>query len=633
MMNHARITLPLFTVFLTLFLGLRTAAAENIVFPDDAGMVDVVKEYGATGDGKTDDTAAILKAVEVGLTNGKKLLYFRNGTYLVSAPMGLFNAKPHTNTRFLTIQGQSEAGTVFKLKDNSPDFQDAAKPGIVWSFYDGQSTGDAMHSYARNFTVDVGKGNPGAIGVRYMTNNVGTMERVTIRSSDPQGAGKIGLDLRQSQNGPGLIKHVTVTGFDEGVTTGNSFSLVLEHINLRGQRVVGFNNVTARVTLRDLQSVNSVPALINGKNAELTLVEANLTGGDARQTAIIAKGKKIFLRDIKQRGYGAILEDASGKKHPGANIEEWYDLKGYALFDAPLKTLRLPIEETPEIPWEEDLSKWIKVDNSGGKDVTKSLQEAIDQGVKEGKTTLYFPQKKKVVISGPIRIHGSINRIIGMGEVVDVVDPDGVFNGENAPAVFTFENLKADTIIVERFFLLGGWNCPRYAYMFENKSGKTVVLKSIGVGGMTKKANPGGKWFIDDVSPSRGSTLEVGKGEKVFARQFNPETPKADMIHVNGGQLWLLGLKTEGRTSHLVAENGSKVEVLGGVSYQSWDKQELDPPMFKITDSDVSITIGLYHSRFPFSVIVEETRGGQTKKVERSEVTGYHLPLYRATAR
>jgi non-canonical (house-cleaning) NTP pyrophosphatase len=54
---------------------------------------------------------------------------------------------------------------VIRLKDNSPGFDDPNKPKIVLSVYQGQGTGDVMHSYVRNLTVDVGRGNPGAVGL------------------------------------------------------------------------------------------------------------------------------------------------------------------------------------------------------------------------------------------------------------------------------------------------------------------------------------------------------------------------------------------------------------------------------------------------------------------------------------
>jgi hypothetical protein len=613
------------------------AWAENIVFPKDAGIVNVKETYGAKGDGVTDDTAAIQKAVDE-QRGRNQTLYFPNGTYLVSDSVGIFQGTAHSRDRFLTYQGQSERGTVIRLRDKAPGFGDRDKPKIVLSMYDGKSTGDTMHGYARNFTVDVGSGNPGAVGFRFMSNNTGGMERVTIRSSDPGGAGAIGLDMRQSQNGPALIKHVTVEGFDTGVQTGNTFAMVYEHITLRNQRVLGFDNFNARTTIRDLRSDNRVPALRNLRHGKLFLIEAELTGGADDAAAIILETERprTYLRDIRVRGYGTSVR--KDDRQVSGDIEEWHDGKGYSLFGAEPRSLRLPIRETPEVPWEEDLSKWVKVDNSAGKDVTEVLQQTIDQAAAQGKTTLYFPLSEggkgaKYGISGPIRVHGSINRIIGLSRIVDVSDPSGKF--KEGAAVFTFEDLKSDAIIVERFFLLGGWDVPTYVTMFENRSGKTVILKNLNQRGLTKKADPGGTWFLEDYSPSRQSTLLVAEGERIWARQFNPETPKADMVHVDGGQFWCLGMKTEGRATHVIVENGGKAEVLGGVSYQSWKNQPVDPPLFIVRNADASFSIGLYNSHghgVPFTTIVEETRGDHTGALKRTELADYFLPLYRAGA-
>ena len=608
------------------------ARAENIVFPDDSGVVDVKAKYGAKGDGVTDDTAAIQKAIDE-VKGIPDTLYFPNGTYRVSDSVGIFNGKAHSRDRFLTYQGQSESGTVIRLKDNSPGFDNPSKPKVVLSVYQGQGTGDVMHSYVRNLTVDVGSGNPGAVGLRFMSNNTGAMYHVTILSSDPKKAGRIGLDMRQGQNGPDLMKYVTVIGFDHGVETGDTFSLVFEHLTLKDQNVLGFHNLNARTTIRDLKSVNSVPALHNSRNAHLALIEADLSGGGKDNAAIRNESTRFFVRDVKQSGYGHLLRDAGGKTHDAAALEEWYEGKANSLFDCEPKTLRLPIKETPEVPWEADLSKWVKVDWSDA-DATAALQGALDQAAKEGKTTVYFPRRARTYkypkISGPVRVHGCVNRIIGMSNIVDVSDPTGKL-AAGRQAVFTFEDLTSDAVAVERFFLLGGWKGPVGAYMFENKSPKAIVLRNMGHSGITKKPSKSGEWFIEDVAPGRTSTLLIGPGEKCWARQFNPESPKADMIDVNGGQLWILGLKTEGRATHIIARNGAKVELLGGVSYQSWGKQPLDPPMFKVTDSDASFTFGFYHWNLPFTTIVEETAGNETKTLLRKALTNYHLPLYRGS--
>ena len=612
-------------------LGAGAPAAENIVFPDDAGVVNVKARFGAKGDGVTDDTAALQKAIDE-VRGIPDMLYFANGTYLVSDSVGIFNGKAHSRDRFLTYQGQSEAGTIIKLKDSCPGFGDPSKPKIVLSVYEGQGTGDVMHSYVRNLTVDVGSGNPGAIGLRFMSNNSGAMYHVTILSSDPKGAGKLGLDLRQGQNGPCLIKHVTVVGFDHGVETGDTFSLVFEHLTLQNQNVVGFLSQFARMTLRGLRSVNSVPVLQLGRHAHLTLLEADLSGGGKDSTAIVSESPKLFLRDITQSGYGHVLKDAAGKLHDAASLDEWHGGKAHALFGGEPKSLRLPIKETPEVPWETDLSKWAKVPwSKAGEDISDALQAAIDQAAKEGKTTLYFPRRTSTYhypkFSRPIRVHGSINRILGMSNIIDIADQSGALQGDG-PAVFTFEDLASPAIVVERFFLLGGWKGPREAHMFENKSGAALVLRNMGIRSKIKKPARGGECFIEDL-PVCG--LFIGPGEKCWARQYNPESPEANMVEVDGGQLWILGLKTEGRARHIIARNGARVELLGGVSYQSWDKQPLDPPMFTVANSDASFTFGFYHWKLPFTTIVEETVGNETRTLVRKDLADYHLPLYGAS--
>jgi hypothetical protein len=61
------------------------AAGADVVFPANSGVVNV-KDYGARGDGSTDDTAAIKIAMKtaLGADSRTRTLYFPAGTYLVS---------------------------------------------------------------------------------------------------------------------------------------------------------------------------------------------------------------------------------------------------------------------------------------------------------------------------------------------------------------------------------------------------------------------------------------------------------------------------------------------------------------------------------------------------------------------
>ncbi|MBD3267775.1 hypothetical protein GF373_13985, partial [bacterium] len=575
-----------FILFIWFYLPV-AGYAENMVFPGDAGLVDVTQPpYNLVGDGKTDNTEALRQAFYDN-RGTNRTLYFPNGTYLLSDRVNISGDEPsraHSPHRFLHIQGQSEAGVILKLKDNAPGYADPENPKTFISLYEGQSTGDVMHEYVRNITVDVGKGNPGAAALRYISNNSGAMYDVTIRSSDPKKAGAIGLDLRQSQQGPALIKRVTVDGFDHGIEVGNSFSMVFEHIKLTNQRKAGFVNNNARTTMRGLTSRNRVPAITNGKHGNLTLIEAELQDGAKKQAAITTISKKIFLRDIHVSGYGHTVLTDAGESVDG-NIDEWFAGKAYALFDCQtMQSLRLPIRETPRIPWETDVSQWVKVDIDGKKD-GRTLQEAIDQAARQGKATVYFPKlkdkKKKYVVHDPIRVYGSVNRIIGMENILWVDGDKGTLT--DGSVVFTFEDLDGP-VVVERFFNVlkhGGWKGLYNMYLFENQSAHPVIIKNFAHGAcLHKKPAPGKTWFIEDMAGGRQALF--GKGEHVWMRQYNPESPDLTMCEIDGGQAWILGLKTEGRSRHIIARNGAKVELLGGVSYQSWKKQELNPPMFTV---------------------------------------------------
>ncbi len=625
-------TLLLTAVFI--LLSAFTVHAENIIFPEGSGVIDVTKSpYKADNSGKTDATAAIQKAIDDWKGRGTTL-YFPNGTYLVSDTLYV-GGVPHSADRYITFQGQSEAGTVIKLKDNCESYGDKSNPKVILSLYDGKGTGDAMYNNVWNLTVDAGRGNPGAVGLRYMTNNTGTCTHITIKSSDPEGAGFLGLDLRQHQNGPGLIKDVTVLGFDRGVETSGNFHITLEHITLKNQNEVGvLIDKYSRVAMRGLTSVNTVPAVKHMGSQGLHFIEGDFSGGSKDNAAIYNDKGRLYIRDIKQSGYGHLLRKRDGSYLDGDKVDEYYEGTGYSLFGCEKTSLRLPIEETPEVPWEQDLSKWQLVDSSA-QDDTENIQKAFDEAAAKGKTTVCFPfgseRAEKYQVSGTIRVHGSVNRVIFMNNQIWAIEP--LFSDKDG-VIFKLDGLKGETIAFERCrntTKKGGGRPTQLCHTFENVDHVTVVVRNFRFGQFAIKTTHGGKWFFDD---SAARPITISKGEKAWFRQFNPEHWAFDIMTVDGGQMWMLGFKTEGRTNHITVKNGGKAELIGGVAYQSWGKHkdgnEYDPPMFKVIDSDASFTYSFYHHKRPFTTIVEETQNGVTKTLKRKELEEYELPLYRA---
>lgn len=64
------------------------SSAVTINIPSGFSCVNV-KDYGAKGDGITDDTAAIQSAIDYAAAAGRRAVYFPAGTYIVTSPCTL----------------------------------------------------------------------------------------------------------------------------------------------------------------------------------------------------------------------------------------------------------------------------------------------------------------------------------------------------------------------------------------------------------------------------------------------------------------------------------------------------------------------------------------------------------------
>jgi hypothetical protein len=94
---------------------------------------------------------------------------------------------------------------------------------------------DAYDNFIEHLTIDVGNGNPGAIGIDYLANNLGAVRDVTVRA--PGDSGAVGIAMLRKWPGPALLQQVNVQGFDTGIAVGNTeYGVTLDHIRLSGQR-------------------------------------------------------------------------------------------------------------------------------------------------------------------------------------------------------------------------------------------------------------------------------------------------------------------------------------------------------------------------------------------------------------
>ncbi len=560
-------------------------SAQEGLLPSDAGFNDV-KNFGAKGDGKTDDTAALLEAI----SDRNGFLYLPNGTYLLSDSV----STKHPKRRVL--QGQSRTGVILKLKDNAAGFDDPAKPRPVLSLYDRfmdpkSNNGQAFRNSICNLTVDVGAGNPGAVALHYFNDNQGTVENVMLRSSDPQKRGKAGLALVTNWPGPALLRKVSIEGFDFGVwSTIGQYSIAFEHLSLEGQRVAGISNSHQMLSIRGLKSRNTVPAMKLAKGL-VVLVDGDFTGGTA--AAAIENAGSLYARNLKIQGYRTAIQ-SGGKEIPGPAIDEFVSREAVSLFPSPPKSLGLAVEESPELPYDPP-PDWIAVQGSGGKgDDTEAIQKAIDAG----KSTVYFP-RGTYHLNDTVHVRGTVRRIIGMESTLSTGKG---FEGSDKPA-FRIEDGKAPVVLLERFE--GGYGNHAKCYI-EQATSRTLVLRTCTLGGSYRNT-VSGKLFLDDVC---GAPWDFSK-QQVWARQLNPENHGTKIVN-DGGSFWCLNLKTEKAGTAVLTKGGGKSEILGGYVY--FNRGNEGTVAFVNQESALSFVAVINGAK---GSLAQETRGGETRELAK----------------
>lgn len=587
--------------------GARLDALADHRFPVCSAVLNVKKApYYAVGDGVHDDTAAIQRALN-DLMGTHRILFFPNGTYLISKTLNWANKNSNGGNAwgFNWLQGQNPLKTIIKLKDGV--FTDPKSPTpLMWC--GGFGSADWFHNYVEDFTFDTGKGNPGAVGLQFYSNNVGAVRNLLIASGD--GAGKAGLDLgHRNMNGPLLAKNIEVRGFETGIHTGNAVnSQTFENITLSGQKEFGFDNHGQSVAIHNVRSENSVPAIRT--YGVLSLLTADLRGvsGAKDFPAIVNyNGGRIGLRDIVTTGYKRAIGDVttpdywtalriSGPDKPGSlgpKVDEYYSQPGTSPFSGRVASLRLPIEETPEIDWE-DPSKWAVVDTfgadpTGSKDSSAAIQRAIDSGA----TTIFFPGA--YALDRPVTVRGKVRRLLGCGNWLD-------YQNRAKPSLIISSG-ASKAVVVEHFFGTSG---------IEIRTDRDVVLRSIA--SEVKRFGPG-KLFLEDITTG---DLRNGTGQKLWARQLNVENEGTHFTN-DGSTAWILGYKTERGGTLALTKNGAKTEIFGTMSYTTTAGKLA--PMF-VTDN---ASIFAYFAEIcfngdPFLTLIQETRGFATKTVKRADL-------------
>ncbi len=542
--------------------------------PSSTGVLNV-RDFGAKGDGVTDDTRALIAAIDAaGSDTGPnfwrtRIVYLPAGTYLVSDSL----THHYANGGFasgMSLRGDAPSNTAIRLRDHASGFGDPHAPrGVIMTtakLLDGSPTSggkdythkgegnDAYENFVENLSVNVGSGNLGAIGIDYLANNIGAVRNVDVRA--PEGSGAIGISMRRKWIGPALLQHVTVQGFATGIAVANTeYGITLDHVTLTGQQRIGVENASNAVSAADLTIDTPGQALANtAADGLVALVRAHLTAR-AAGGPIVNRGT-VVADDVRVSPNNAVLQGV--------------------LQAANFQAIPLPPASLPDAPAgpNDPPASWVNVvsfasSGAGEPDITEAMRRAMVSGA----ATVYLPYGHYTITDG-LSVPPSVRRIIGFNASI-TVKPErnpafardtGMLRVDQPGPPLTIERVVFDmTNLGDQLAV-------------QQTAARDLVLRDIVTAGtsLLLRGPSGGRAFIEDVCCG---TMHIGGPAPVVARQFDTEGGGNRIVN-DGSPLVVLGIKTEGDGTVIDNHPGAHSSVLGGLLYVVHDANP-DVPAFR----------------------------------------------------
>lgn len=547
-----------------LLLSALVAAEAPQGYPADLpSLVDVRDPaYGAVGDGMSDDTAALHKAMTVAVgRNG--IIYFPPGIYLVREALDCrrFNAGVAC---YVTFAGAGPERSIIRLADACPGFGDQQRPKAVirTASKDGGEGGNtAFGVFIERLAIETGRGNPGAIGIDYVAHNYGAMERVRIASGDGQGF--CGLGLRLPDPGPCLIHDVTIEGFAYGVDTGmtHNYGVTLLGLRLTGQTVAGIRNQRNGLFLEDFVSRNAVPALLAEGPGLTSMVHARLLGGATSSALVAGPAAAIYLRDVRSEGYDALVAGSTAMA-----VQELAIPRAIGT----TRSLHLPVE-LPRFSADFESREWADIRDFGAvanddRDDADAIQRALDSGHpavalpcvhKEGRKGAMWQLSRTVIVPPGVRLVDGFN--------ADVAAlPGGPFDQADVPRPLFRSSEPGESLEFRRLHLNPWWT-PAKGFQLAIGGPRSLILRHAST---DYRSEPGqGDLVLVDV---QGSSYQFLHPMRVSAWQLDAETARGSHIVNRGATVRILGLKTERPGVISETRAGGSTEMLGANCYMNF---------------------------------------------------------------
>ena len=528
-------------------------------FPLDSGIINV-KNYGAVGDGIKDDTAAILAAIAAIPIYDKShimrttIVYFPTGTYLVSDTIIRKTADADPYYSNLPLFGDGRAHTKIKLANSATGFGDAGKLKPVIQTCSHNYLGllvangggnEGFLNFVENMTIDLGTGNPGAVGIDNISNNTGSIRDVDIVT---HGAASAGIAMPRVLIGPCLYSDVNIKGpFAVGMDFTRMFcNVVLENITIDGatgygirnrQTVLNFNNLhinmVGGVGIANIDP-DALPNVWDSANEGLIVgLNGTITGTG---TAALVNTASINFKNVRAVDFVVggvpVMESYDGIYHGRTKVgdPEW----------------SLPVKYPPAAP-AISTSQWTKVTAPVfPADATAALRMAF---ANPNAKIVYVPNGI-YKFSQAIDVADNIERIEGMFSIF--------INATSVPNTPTFRTSLTRTKTLHVRHCIGeagyvGAGSSGGLVRHRSPNAKLVMRSCTALGTPIVWREPkAGELYCEDV---QGTHAFIYGAAGAWFRQLNLEIATTKMT-IDAAPVWILGYKTEALSTGLVITGG-----------------------------------------------------------------------------
>lgn len=609
------------------------------------GLLDVTAApFEADPKGERDSTAALQSAIDFARDH-QMVCFVPHGTYRISDTLSCIqgyyrrqNGKTLGASQFpCVLKGASEAGQPrprILLTENAPGFGDVTKPRYVVHVW-ARSADDpekpqpniCFNQMFIGIDIEIGKGNPGAVGIRLRGAQGSGIEECSIDATNGwtgvEGGcgsggshtnvtvigGQVGMDLRQTQPAPTITGITLLDQQETALLYGGRQALCAVGLKIR--------------TRGSGPAIKIEPEYGVHFQGPLVLVDSEITfDRQSKETVMLATSRSFYLHNVYAHR-AARIASITGNESTTGNPEDWIRISEYAqrIEPQPYKDVHYetsvyrdgrvshecssltPGQSPPDDLqsrhlWSDPFPNWqapgtvnVKEPPYGARgdgitDDTQALQKAIDENER-----LFLPKGiYRVTRTLKLKPNTKIVGIANVFSVIAVRGDDGYFTDSvhPKPVVETADTAEGQTILAHL-----GIYVPHEvpgAYALNWMVGRNSICRDLGfllqpavgfgrrIPQHATRGTPfvrvsghgGGKWYNFEMGkglsdPGYRQILVEGTTEPLAFYQCCPEGARseADMEIRNARNVSIYGLKSEGNSYNLWLRQCENVKLFG----------------------------------------------------------------------